>query len=395
MYKRPVILNPHTVSGLRQNARVEADAPDGTPLYDLDSLVNYTVKDRQLRGISFEPPDSTIEKNVIKSNAQSFPMLELQYTDSNLETFQSLTEQVLDQHELVKDKMRRYMIVRNQARSQKIEALNDDYAALQIDWEASCEKGANAKAEQQQHIMKKRSRRGEAVEHVELSNRRNTNMSRKPVSAVPQHVAAEATPPVESTDMEVTDSGSVLDKAAQEAEPMHLVNENDMEEMENEQVLSRMLLRLQAINKKDPAIKAARTQANIPSQEVTSIDRWACAYDNANARIFDPSTYYERSHESRTWSEDEKDIFLKAYVDTPKSFAEIAEKLPGKTVQDCVLFYYMNKKHYRFKGLSFTRRGVMRRGKRKGKGGALLADISTTQSREQKTVPSAPHHLYA
>lgn len=37
----------------------------------------------------------------------------------------------------------------------------------------------------------------------------------------------------------------------------------------------------------------------------------------------------------------------------------------------------------------------MRRGKRKGKGGSLLADISTTQSREQKTVPSAPHHLFA
>lgn len=35
----------------------------------------------------------------------------------------------------------------------------------------------------------------------------------------------------------------------------------------------------------------------------------------------------------------------------------------------------------------------MRRGKRKGKGGALLADISTTQSREHKTVPSAPRHL--
>lgn len=345
MLRTPILLNPHTVSGLRQNARVEADAPDGTPLYDLDQLVNYTVKDRQLNGISFDPPDPTLQVNIDKVGNRPFPMLDLQYTDSNLQTFQSLSSQVLQQHEQVKDKMREYMIIRNQARNQKIEALNDDYAALQIDWEASCEKGIKVRAEQQQqHIMKKRSRRGELVEHVELTNRRNANMSRKPVSAVPQHVVAEATPPVESADMETTDSGSVVDKATQEAEPMHLVNENDMEEMENEKVLSRMLQRLQTVNKKDPQIRAARTQANIPNQKVTSIDRWACAYDDANARIFDPTTYYERSHESQTWSEDEKDIFLKAYVDTPKSFAEIAEKVPGKTVQDCVLFYYMNKK---------------------------------------------------
>lgn len=57
------------------------------------------------------------------------------------------------------------------------------------------------------------------------------------------------------------------------------------------------------------------------------------------------------------------------------------------------MYRLTRKQHYRFKGLSFTRRGVMRRGKRNRKGGALLADISTTQSREQKTVPSAPHHL--
>lgn len=42
----------------------------------------------------------------------------------------------------------------------------------------------------------------------------------------------------------------------------------------------------------------------------------------------------------------------------------------------------------------FTRRGILRRGKRTTrKGGALLADISTTTSREQKDLPSAPPHL--
>ncbi|TIA80749.1 hypothetical protein E3P98_02483 [Wallemia ichthyophaga] len=343
MMRNPTLLNPHTVSGLRQSARVEADAPDGTPLYDLDQLVNYTVKDRQLKGISFDPPDPTLEFNNEQVNDRPVEMLELQYTDSNLETFHSLTSQVLQQHDQIKDKVREYMIFRNQARSQKIEGLNDDYAALQVDWEASCERGVKVKAEQQ-HIMKKRSRRGEAVEHVELTNRRNANMSRKPVSAVPQHVVAEATPPVESTDMEATDSSSIIEKATQDAEPMHFVNENDMEEMENEKFLNQMLQRLQTVNKRDPKIRAVRTQANIPNQEVTSIDRWACSYNDANARIFDPTRYYERSYESLAWSEEEKEVFLKAYVDTPKSFAEIAEKIPGKTVQDCVLFYYMNKK---------------------------------------------------
>lgn len=337
--RTPLLLNPHTVSGLRQNARVEADAPDGTPLYDLDQLVNYTVKDRQLKGISFDSPDPTLEENNEKVRSESLPMLEFEYTDSNLLSFESITSQVLQEHDQVKDKMIHYLGVMNQARVQKIEALQDDYMSLQLDWEACLQKDIKIQTEQ-----KKRSRRGDAVVHVELTNRRNANMSRKPVSAVPPHLIVESTPPIESTDMEVTDSGSVIDKAMQEAEPMHLVDENSKEEMENEKVLSRMLQRLQSIDKRDPKVKAERTQAIAPNQEVSSIDRWSCAYNDANARVFDPVSYYERSHESEFWSEDEKDIFLKAYVDTPKSFAEIAEKIPGKTVQDCVLFYYMNKK---------------------------------------------------
>ncbi|TIB79695.1 hypothetical protein E3Q22_02343 [Wallemia mellicola] len=393
----PFILNPHTVSGLRQNARVESDAPDGTPLYDLDQLVNYTVKEKQIDGISFEPTEPILEDNKEKLLDKPVQPLGFEYTDSNMLSFESITAQVLEDHQKVKDKMRDYMIIRNQARNQKIEALQDDYMTLQIDWEARCNKDIKIASAPQ--MPNKRSRRGDAVVHVELTNRRNANMSRKPASAVPQHVVAEATPtpPAESSEMEVTDSSSVFDKAVQEAEPLHLVDENSKEEMENEKVLSRMLQRLQAIDKKDPHVKAERTQAHIPNQELSSIDRWSCAYNDANARVLDPISYFERSHESEFWSEDEKEIFLKAYVDTPKSFAEIAEKIPNKSVQDCVLFYYMNKKvrvdYEKFKGLSFTRRGVMRRGKRNRKGGALLADISTTQSREQKTVPSAPHHL--
>ena len=342
------ILNPHSIKGIKQLSRVESDAPDGTPLYDVDEYIKYTVKESQLEGYEFDNVDNVLETNysLTKDNESILHFDYQQYQPP--QTFDDITKDVIENHEKVKDHIIQNILAREQARFQKIEALQDEYIALNNDWEASCQKHLQPLRE-----LKRRTRRGDAIAHVELTDVKNANMSRvKPPLPLPPSVTADSTPgPLEtSSEVEASESNTGNEKSNGYVD-MHLVDENSMEEMENEKVLSKMLQKLQNINKHDPSVKFERTQANIPNQEITSIDRWICAFDDVNARVIDPLNYYDRTHESEHWTEDQKELFLTAYVDNPKAFNEIALRIPGKTVQDCVLFYYMNKKvnsHFNF-----------------------------------------------
>ncbi|KAI3648167.1 hypothetical protein MP228_006021 [Amoeboaphelidium protococcarum] len=52
------------------------------------------------------------------------------------------------------------------------------------------------------------------------------------------------------------------------------------------------------------------------------------------------------------WNDDEKKIFIQAYMEYPKEFGRIASFLPNKSSQDCVQYYYLNKKSLKLKALT-------------------------------------------
>ena len=72
---------------------------------------------------------------------------------------------------------------------------------------------------------------------------------------------------------------------------------------------------------------------------------------NNNGLIQDPMLMYKEREYISMWTDEEKIIFRKKYLQQPKNFALIATYLERKTVSDCVQYYYLSKKTENFKQL--------------------------------------------
>jgi hypothetical protein len=76
--------------------------------------------------------------------------------------------------------------------------------------------------------------------------------------------------------------------------------------------------------------------------------RWV--YDDDNDLVKDPLEFYDFAGNSEAiWTDAEKAIFAKIFPNCQKQFGKIADKLPGKSVGDCVLYYYRTKKDLEWK----------------------------------------------
>ncbi|KDQ07436.1 hypothetical protein BOTBODRAFT_120081, partial [Botryobasidium botryosum FD-172 SS1] len=130
----------------------------------------------------------------------------------------------------------------------------------------------------------------------------------------------------------------------------------------------------------DPNFLAIRNTATIPDM-ISVTDRWeeGCQYDDTNGIVSDPEKFFSPDVSLGHWSDEEKSIFLQQYASVPKQFGKIATFLPHKTAQQCVLYYYLNKKEINFRSILMRNgsRGRRGGGRRSGKqkGNALLADI--------------------
>ena len=86
-----------------------------------------------------------------------------------------------------------------------------------------------------------------------------------------------------------------------------------------------------------------------------------------------------------TFTENEQQIFIAAFKETPKKWGEIASLLPGRTYEDCIRHYYANKWDGRFRD---NRTKKLKAGGRRGRGGAraprgrvggLMADLARVE----------------
>lgn len=77
--------------------------------------------------------------------------------------------------------------------------------------------------------------------------------------------------------------------------------------------------------------------------------RHSVSYIDKN-RSFEDSTHLIRQNSQlNPWTEAEKEKFVQIYLESPKEFGRIASFLPNKNANDCVLFYYLNKKSLKLK----------------------------------------------
>lgn len=140
-----------------------------------------------------------------------------------------------------------------------------------------------------------------------------------------------------------------------------------------------ILASLENAEMQDPVVRAARTSAVIPDMELKGTP----FFDGDNGHVADPVSFYFGGFDPDVWSEEERATFARRYVLYPKQFGRIAEKLPHKTPNQCVAFYYLHKHLEGYKALLSARHRERRKKTKsrpkKSKGSALMADIAATQ----------------
>ncbi|KAI0696813.1 hypothetical protein BC835DRAFT_838895 [Cytidiella melzeri] len=120
----------------------------------------------------------------------------------------------------------------------------------------------------------------------------------------------------------------------------------------------------------------ARNAAMIPDMISVEVGDVEYAFDDTNNEVYNPAEYYAPRTGTDDWTEEEVSIFVEKFAQTPKQFGIIADSLPHKTAAQCVTFYYLHKnKHIDFRKVVASRIVKRKRGGRKQKSNALLADI--------------------
>lgn len=144
----------------------------------------------------------------------------------------------------------------------------------------------------------------------------------------------------------------------------------------------------------NPEILSRKNIASIPDMlSVTDPRQLEVQFDDRNGLVTDPEFFTHQLHDAGYWTESEQTLFIDAYLASPKQFGRIAEKIPHKTPEQCVLYYYLHKKEINFKGL-ISKQGPRkgRRGGRraKAKGNALLKDLQAVMDEEESAMDSSP-----
>ncbi|KAG0091961.1 hypothetical protein BGZ92_011224 [Podila epicladia] len=169
----------------------------------------------------------------------------------------------------------------------------------------------------------------------------------------------------------------------------------------SEAELLEIIQSLENADMRNPDVRASRTAATVPPMILDPYIREHVHYYDYNHLVTDPAKYYRLGPVTDVWSETEREIFIKRYLNYPKQFGKIAAGIEGKTASQCVLFYYREKKKIGFKDM-LSNRGRKRKnngGKRKEKtiqppspigqpgkkhkGSALIEDIGQANRTKQ------------
>ncbi|KAJ2726347.1 DNA-binding protein snt1 [Coemansia sp. Benny D115] len=174
--------------------------------------------------------------------------------------------------------------------------------------------------------------------------------------------------------------------------------------------LQRIIERLQYDDARNPDLRSQRTAAVIPPL-AQGRERELLRFANDNHRITDPLTFYHarvptdasravyanNGDTDRVWRASEAAAFVAAYLRHPKQFGRIAAALPHKSMNDCVLFYYRNKKPLRLKELAA--RGARRARKEGAPNGRRRKERArerrAREERERRAVAAAAAYVSA
>ncbi|KAJ2448867.1 DNA-binding protein snt1 [Coemansia sp. RSA 2336] len=154
------------------------------------------------------------------------------------------------------------------------------------------------------------------------------------------------------------DSGGRLDDSLFTSDAVH-----------SEAELQAIIERLQHDDARNPDLRSQRTAATIPDMVLDPKERAMLRFNNNSHKIADPISFYHvrmpqpgssdyrrvaygnNADSNHYWTQNEVSAFIAAYLTYPKEFGKIAAHIPHKSMNECVLFYYRNKKQLKLKEL--------------------------------------------
>ncbi|CCF59058.1 hypothetical protein KAFR_0G00250 [Kazachstania africana CBS 2517] len=104
----------------------------------------------------------------------------------------------------------------------------------------------------------------------------------------------------------------------------------------------------------DPDYKHIQAAASIPSMILDPIEKFSMKFQNVNNLVTDKNNWAKRVLKDGidTFTEQEHELFLDAYLNNPKKFGKISHLMGGlRTAEECVLHYYRTKKEVDYKAL--------------------------------------------
>lgn len=143
--------------------------------------------------------------------------------------------------------------------------------------------------------------------------------------------------------------------------------------------------------------KKMRSYAVIPPLPYDARRR-KLTYTNDNGACDDMERDYKERKNLNVWTAGEREMFREKYLQHPKNFGAISACLERKSAQDCVRYYYLNKKTENYKQLlrksrqrTRSSRSNVNRGQTAGQVATNIADLLTSgvttrlQREQQKT----------
>ncbi|KAJ1896693.1 DNA-binding protein snt1 [Kickxella alabastrina] len=184
--------------------------------------------------------------------------------------------------------------------------------------------------------------------------------------------------------------------------------------------LQKIIERLQYDDARNPDLRSQRTAAVIPNMVLGAKEHAMLRVDNGSHRVDDPMAFYHahaptpgspeyrrvayanNADPSHFWTQPEVSAFVAAYLAHPKQFGRIAAAIPHKSMNDCVLFYYRNKKPLRLKELEARSNKKSRRRQQQQPGGRKRKEKArerrerrAREERERMAVEAAASYVSA
>lgn len=102
----------------------------------------------------------------------------------------------------------------------------------------------------------------------------------------------------------------------------------------------------------DEDYRYLKTLVRPRDQELDERAREELKYTNTNGKMDEVEMHVRTRTTNNPWTDEERGTFLQMFLDFPKEFGRIASFIPNKSSQDCVLYYYLNKKSLKLKALA-------------------------------------------